>query len=81
MSVIFSYIFYVVFTGIAAWLVVAGLMSFYTKAITIYISDKHFGFEGRKAIAAGIFTVIIGLMAVAYGLYSIYGQYVATSAG
>lgn len=81
MSEIFFYTFYLVFTAIAGWLVVAGIMSFHTKAITIYLGNKPFGFEGRKAIAAGALTIMIGLVAVAYGIYSIYGHYSASNAG
>ena len=75
------YVFYALFALIALWLVVAGLMSFRTRRITIYVGNKPFGFEGGKAIAAGIFSAIVGMAFLAYAIYALYGRYTATNAG
>jgi hypothetical protein len=75
------YIFYLVVALIALWLVVAGLMSFRTRQITVYLGNKPFGFEGGKAIAAGILTAVVGVAFLAYAVYTLYGRYTATNAG
>jgi hypothetical protein len=80
MSVLF-YLFYIVVALVALWLVVGGLMSFRTRQMTLYLGDKPFAFEGGKAIAAGIFSSILGIAFLAYAIYVLYVRYTATSAG
>ena len=75
------YVFHAVFALIALWLVVAGAMSFRTGRITLYVGNKPFGFEGGKAIAAGIFSAIVGMVFLGYAIWAFYGHYTATNAG
>ena len=63
---------------IALWIVVAGFISFRTKQITIFIGNKSFEFEGRKAILAGACSIIVGLGSAGYAIFSIYRYYVST---
>jgi hypothetical protein len=75
------YAFHAIFGLIALWLVVAGLMSFRTKRITLYVGEKPLAFEGGKAIAAGIFSAIVGTAALAYAIFVVYGRYTMANAG
>ena len=65
------------------WLIVSGVIAFFTKVCTFWIGDKVFRWTGRKALAGGALLIVLGVIMfanVTYPLFNPKGSGIATSA-
>jgi len=65
MSQGFAYVFLAVYILVSAWLVVSGVMSFFTRKCTVWVGNKVYSFTGRKAVWAGLGVTIAGILFIA----------------
>ena len=67
----FGQIFLVIFMLGAAWLVLSGVITFFTKQCTIWVGGRSFALAGRKAILGGMSQIAVGLLLLAVALWQI----------
>jgi uncharacterized membrane protein len=75
MNNILFYAFFALFGAAALNLLVAGLLSFKTQRIKVFVGNKSLEFEGKRAIIAGIVTTVVGLSACTYAAIRVYQHY------